>query len=68
MLAPMSRSSAAGAELAGAGTFRVMAKIIISYRRSDSDVFAGRVRDRIVSRYGDQSVFRVRSRNDMQRN
>jgi len=34
-----------------------MAKIIISYRRSDSDVFAGRVHDRIVSRYGDQSAF-----------
>jgi hypothetical protein len=34
-----------------------MAKIIISYRHSDSDVFAGRVHDRIVSRYGDKSVF-----------
>ena len=34
-----------------------MAKILISYRRSDSDVFAGRVHDRIVSRYGEQSVF-----------
>jgi hypothetical protein len=34
-----------------------MAKIIISYRRSDSDVFAGRVHDQIVSRYGDQSAF-----------
>ena len=30
------------------GPFRAMAKIIISYRRSDSDVFAGRVRDRIA--------------------
>jgi uncharacterized protein len=34
-----------------------MAKIIISYRRSDSDVFAGRIRDRVASRYGDASVF-----------
>jgi molecular chaperone DnaK len=40
-----------------AGIRTAMAKIIISYRRSDSDVFAGRVHDRIVSRYGDQSVF-----------
>ena len=30
---------------------------IISYRRSDSDVFAGRVHDRIVNCYGDQSAF-----------
>jgi hypothetical protein len=34
-----------------------MAKILISYRRADSDVFAGRVHDRIVIRYGDESVF-----------
>jgi TIR domain len=34
-----------------------LSKIVISYRRSDSDVFAGRVRDRIASRFGDQSVF-----------
>jgi hypothetical protein len=34
-----------------------LAKIIISYRRSDSDVFAGRVRDRIAGRYGENSVF-----------
>jgi tetratricopeptide (TPR) repeat protein len=32
-------------------------KIIISYRRSDSDVFAGRVRDRIAGRFGEDSVF-----------
>jgi len=32
-------------------------KIIISYRRSDTDVFAGRVRDRIAGRYGEDSVF-----------
>ena len=34
-----------------------MAKIVISYRRLDSDVFAGRVRDRIASRFGEDSVF-----------
>lgn len=34
-----------------------MPDIIISYRRSDSDVFAGRVRDRIASHYGETSVF-----------
>jgi TIR domain len=34
-----------------------MAKILISYRRSDSDVFAGRVRDRLAQRYGEGSVF-----------
>lgn len=34
-----------------------MSKIIISYRRSDSDVFAGRVRDRLAARFGEDSVF-----------
>jgi TIR domain len=34
-----------------------MVKIIISYRRSDSDVFAGRVHDRIRGHYGDDSTF-----------
>ena len=34
-----------------------MAKVIISYRRSDSDVFAGRVRDRIAGSFGENSVF-----------
>jgi TIR domain len=34
-----------------------MPKIIISYRRSDSDVFAGRIRDRLAGRYGDAAVF-----------
>jgi formylglycine-generating enzyme required for sulfatase activity len=34
-----------------------VAKIIISYRRSDSDVFAGRVRDRIAGDFGEDSVF-----------
>jgi hypothetical protein len=32
-------------------------KIIISYRRSDSDVFAGRIRDRLTARFGEDSVF-----------
>jgi formylglycine-generating enzyme required for sulfatase activity len=32
-------------------------KIIISYRRSDSDVFAGRLRDRIAGNFGEESVF-----------
>ena len=36
---------------------RALTKIIISYRRSDSDVFAGRVRDRIAGRYGEDAVF-----------
>ena len=34
-----------------------MTKIIISYRRSDSDVFAGRVRNRIAGNFGEDSVF-----------
>jgi hypothetical protein len=34
-----------------------MAKIILSYRRSDSDAIAGRIRDKLVSHYGDDSVF-----------
>ena len=34
-----------------------MTKIIISYRRSDSDVFAGRVRDRLAGNFGEDSVF-----------
>jgi hypothetical protein len=32
-------------------------KIIISYRRSDSDVFAGRVCDRVAKSFGEESVF-----------
>jgi TIR domain/Jacalin-like lectin domain len=32
-------------------------KIIISYRRADSDVFAGRVRDSIANSFGEESVF-----------
>lgn len=34
-----------------------MAHILISYRRQDSDVFAGRIRDKIADRFGDESVF-----------
>jgi uncharacterized protein YecT (DUF1311 family) len=34
-----------------------MANILISYRRTDSDVFAGRVRDKIADRFGPDSVF-----------
>lgn len=34
-----------------------MPKIILSYRRSDSDAVAGRLRDKLVSHYGDDSVF-----------
>lgn len=31
--------------------------IVISYRRSDTDAIAGRIRDRLANNYGDQSVF-----------
>jgi TIR domain len=34
-----------------------LSKIIISYRRKDSDVFAGRLRDRLAARFGEDSVF-----------
>lgn len=34
-----------------------MPKIIVSYRRSDSQAIAGRIFDRLSSRYGDDSVF-----------
>jgi TIR domain len=34
-----------------------VAKIVISYRRFDSDAFAGRIRDRIAGGFGDDSVF-----------
>jgi hypothetical protein len=34
-----------------------MPKIVISYRRSDSDAVAGRIRDRLAGRFGDQSIF-----------
>jgi len=34
-----------------------MAKIVISYRRADSEAVTGRIRDRLVSHYGQDSVF-----------
>src|SRR5438105_2184501 len=34
-----------------------MAKIVISYRRSDSDAIAGRIRDRLASHFGEDSLF-----------
>src|SRR5580692_6751113 len=34
-----------------------MAKIIISYRRQDSEAITGRIRDRLVKQYGDDSIF-----------
>jgi TIR domain len=34
-----------------------MSKIIVSYRRSDSAAITGRIFDRLVDRYGDESVF-----------
>jgi TIR domain len=34
-----------------------MAKIIVSYRRSDSDAIAGRIRDRLSECYGNAAVF-----------
>ena len=34
-----------------------MAKIIISYRRSDTDAISGRIRDRLAGHFGDASIF-----------
>jgi CubicO group peptidase (beta-lactamase class C family) len=34
-----------------------MAKILISYRRADTDAIAGRIRDRLADHYGDDAVF-----------
>ena len=34
-----------------------MSKIIVSYRRSDSAAITGRIFDRLVDRYGEESVF-----------
>lgn len=34
-----------------------MPKIAISYRRADSEQMAGRIRDRLVARYGENSIF-----------
>src|SRR5215467_11961991 len=35
----------------------LMPKIIISYRRADSGVITGRIRDRLVQHYGDDAIF-----------
>jgi hypothetical protein len=34
-----------------------MTKIFLSYRRADSDVIVGRIRDRLANTYGEKSVF-----------
>ena len=34
-----------------------MPKITISYRRADTDVMAGRIRDRLAAHYGEEAVF-----------
>jgi hypothetical protein len=34
-----------------------MSKIVISYRRGDSDGISGRIRDRLITRFGRESVF-----------
>ena len=34
-----------------------MPKIVISYRRQDSEAITGRIRDRLANQYGEQSVF-----------
>ena len=34
-----------------------MPKIAISYRRADTEVMAGRIRDRLAARYGEDAVF-----------
>jgi TIR domain len=34
-----------------------MPSIVISYRRTDTDVMAGRIRDRLADHYGDAAVF-----------
>lgn len=33
------------------------AKIVISYRRDDSDGMAGRIRDRLIQRFGERAIF-----------
>ena len=35
-----------------------MPRVAISYRRTDSDAITGRIFDRLVARYGSESVFR----------
>jgi len=39
------------------GSVSSRAKIFISYRRSDSDAIAGRIRDRLALQFGEDSVF-----------
>ena len=34
-----------------------MSHILISYRRTDSDAIAGRIRDRVVAHFGEEAVF-----------
>ena len=34
-----------------------MPKIVISYRRLDSDAIAGRIRDRLANHYGEDAIF-----------
>ena len=34
-----------------------MPKIAISYRGADTEVMAGRIRDRLADRYGDEAIF-----------
>jgi len=34
-----------------------MPKIVVSYRRQDSEAITGRIRDRLANHYGEQSVF-----------
>jgi hypothetical protein len=34
-----------------------MSKIVVSYRRSDSQAIAGRIVDRLIAQFGEQSVF-----------
>jgi hypothetical protein len=34
-----------------------MPKIVISYRRQDSEAIAGRIRDRLAGHYGAESIF-----------
>jgi TIR domain len=43
--------------LLGCGPGTPMAKILVSYRRSDSAAMAGRICDRLTARYGSDAVF-----------
>jgi hypothetical protein len=55
-LSPLPRYSPASGLPAGPGA--AMTKIVISYRRHDSDAITGRIFDRLVAHYGAESVFR----------